>query len=667
MKAAQAVRSDTSRTRLWLAAIVAVAVAVRVAHVLLMRRSPGFEQLSMDPLYHAEWARAVARGEAFQPGPFFRAPLYPWFLALGFKLFGESLLAVRLVQCALGGAAAALTYAVGRRAFDARAGLVAAALVATNWVLVYFDGELLIATLIVPLNLLALALSLDLAEQPTPKRALGAGLVWGLTCIARPNPLLFMPFLALWLFWRARARAGSARALGACLALTLGVALPILPITAYNGAQGDRVLISSQAGVNFWIGNNPESDGSSAIVPGTRADWWGGYYDSIAQAEASAGRALRPSEVSAHYARRARAWIAAEPAAALRLFGRKLRYLVSDWELGNNQDERFFARRFGAARYLPPTFGHGGFGLLLGLAAVGLAAGGRDGRSRFPLWGFLLVYALGIAAFFVCSRFRAPLLPVLAVFAGRALVLGWDALRAGRPWAVLGGAACAALVAFGSATLPSEIETSDANGLLQLSVLEAQRGSRAEALGFAREAVAADPDNRIALRQLGVLLAQAGRPGEALAPLREALRLGPRDADSALALSSAARAAGALDEARQAAALAAEIAPNHPGGPLELGRIEFTAEGFESAAAHFARALERDPGSFDAAYSRALALARAGREEQALEAWLTAVALRARGEPEFVDNAYRALIDSLRRAGRAADAARVESEWRARS
>ena len=77
----------------------------------------------------------------------------------------------------------------------------------------------------------------------------------------------------------------------------------MLPISAYNRIVGeDWVLIASQAGVNLWIGNNPESDGSTAIVPGTRGGWWEGYHDSIALAEAEAGRTLSASGVSRHYA-----------------------------------------------------------------------------------------------------------------------------------------------------------------------------------------------------------------------------------------------------------------------------------------------------------------------------------------------------------------------------
>ncbi len=77
--------------------------------------------------------------------------------------------------------------------------------------------------------------------------------------------------------------------------------LPILPVTLANTLSGDFVLIASQGGVNFYIGNNPESDALRAVVPGTRTDWWGGYNDAIFMAEEALGRKLKPSEVSRYW------------------------------------------------------------------------------------------------------------------------------------------------------------------------------------------------------------------------------------------------------------------------------------------------------------------------------------------------------------------------------
>src|SRR5262245_318636 len=89
--------------RIALALLLGTALVLRVVYVLEQRANPFFAAPIRDGAYHVEWAKALARGgEPYHPGPFFRAPLYPWFLAACFRLFGEGLLLPRLLQCVLG-------------------------------------------------------------------------------------------------------------------------------------------------------------------------------------------------------------------------------------------------------------------------------------------------------------------------------------------------------------------------------------------------------------------------------------------------------------------------------------------------------------------------------------------------------------------------------------
>lgn len=516
-----------------------LALGLRVLFVLNMRANPTFEQPILDSQYHVEWARAIARGEDFyaskhgHPGPYFRAPLYIWLLGLLFRFFGEGLLLPRLVQCFLGMATTGLAYLVGKRAFDGRTGLLAALMAATYWVLIYFDGELLIETLIVPLDLLALWLTMRAGWRPTPLRAGLAGLAWGASAIARPNVLLFAPCVVLWLVWLARPR--WKRALAPAALFTLAFFAPILPVTAINYFHGgDRVLIASQGGVNFWIGNNPKSDGSTAIVPGTRGGWWTGYFDSIAQAERAEGRELRPSEVSQHYARQAWAFLFGEPEKSVPLLLRKLRIFWIDYEIGNNEDVRFVAHYFSwIPRWMPLRFSWLG---PLGLLGLVLAIAGRERARLVPLWAFLLVYTASVVAFFVCSRFRAPVLPVLMVLASHAVFWLVSAARARD----LGKLGLAALVLLPAAllvnVLPANLRRDDSNGLMQLGVAEWNRGHANLAIDLLEEAVRIKDQNSFAHTYLGIFLHKQERSAEAIEHLQKALLADGRNVDALEAL-----------------------------------------------------------------------------------------------------------------------------------
>jgi Dolichyl-phosphate-mannose-protein mannosyltransferase/Tetratricopeptide repeat len=561
-------------TRWILPSILILAFVLRLVYVLQSRASPFFAEPQMDAAYHVDWARALAEGRSFQPGPFFRAPLYPWFLSGVFWLFGESYLAPRIVQAGIGALGVGLVYLIGSRVFDRRVGWISALFAASYWVLIYFDAELLLPVLEVPLDLLAIWLSLRFGDDPTPRRAAVAGSAWGISAIVRPNVLLFAPVVGAWVAWiafRASAAAPPLRSkFAAPAAFALGLLAPILPITAYNTfIGGDTVLISSQGGVNLWIGNNPQSDGSSAIVPGTRADWWGGYYDAIHQAEASVGRTLKSSEVSNWYTKKALDFVIENPSIALRQFLWKMRLFWTDWELGNNSDERFFAFRFGPVlRWLPL-----GFGVLGPLALIGFFCSSRRALRDFPLWGFLPVYMMSVVAFFVCSRFRVPVLPVLCIFAAHTCITSVDLFRRKRLGALTARAFAFAVLSFGIRDVPRQIDRSESNGLWLLGVHEVQHANWEAGADYFQQAIAAKPRNVYALRDLGSVMTELGRFSEAEASFRSALEVRSDDPTTWRGLVNLELKQGRFAEAKASARQAIAVAPYSAGAQFDLGFV----------------------------------------------------------------------------------------------
>ena len=64
--------------------------------------------------------------------------------------------------------------------------------------------------------------------------------------------------------------------------------------------------------------------------------------------------------------------------------------------------------------------------VFIGLIA-GLVVALRRAGPLFPAWGFVLVYSASVVLFFVCSRFRVPILPLLMAHAG--LAVSWGVAR----------------------------------------------------------------------------------------------------------------------------------------------------------------------------------------------------------------------------------------------
>ena len=86
-----------------------------------------------------------------------------------------------------------------------------------------------------------------------------AGLLGGLTAIVNAPALVLLPVLAI----AARRRA---------VWLLLGAAIAVAPVTFRNWAEGrELVLVSSNTGINLYLGNNPRYDATVGMRPGR--DW----------------------------------------------------------------------------------------------------------------------------------------------------------------------------------------------------------------------------------------------------------------------------------------------------------------------------------------------------------------------------------------------------------
>ena len=506
-----------------------------------------------------------------------------------------------------------LVMRIGKRTLGERVGVVAGGLWGIYPIALRYEGDLLVEGLFIFLAMAGILQYLRCRAGSGGRGWLGAGILFGLAAITRPTILSFVVFLPVidWL-GRRRERTPGAPLLG-WGALALGLVLPILPVTAHNWLVGhDWVPIASQGGVNFLIGNNPKSDGYTAIVPGTRATWWGGHDDAVALAEGAVGRKLKPSEVSDYWFAEGKRFIREEPAAAARLILRKSFLFFWGAEISNNEHIYFLRHYSLPMRITLWYFGlYFPFGLVAPLGLVGMA---MALRRRAPgvvlLASYTLIYAAAVIAFFVCARFRLPVIPVLllfAVYAGVALcrrpraTLGWTV-------AVL---ALAVLFNCDPYRLNASIFGSQALSYLDLGAFQMQQGDMAEAKTLLAKASGLDPGHPAPHALLGRIALEEGQLELAEKELRLATRGDPvlfRDVvtQAQRDLGKLAIQRGWFDRARIVYELSLQLDPasaaSHAGAGIAAAAMGDSA----GAAAHFGRALEIDPEN---------AVARAGMEK----------------------------------------------------
>jgi 4-amino-4-deoxy-L-arabinose transferase-like glycosyltransferase len=156
-------------------------------------------------------------------------PLYYVLAWLWTQLAGTGEVGMRSLSALLGTATVGVGWALGRRLGGDRAGLVAAALLAVNPMLVWFSQEARAYALLVLLAALSALLWLRLLERPGSGRGLAWALVAALALATHYYAIFLVAPQALWLLvrvpgWRARAAALAPLAVaGAALApLALG-------------------------------------------------------------------------------------------------------------------------------------------------------------------------------------------------------------------------------------------------------------------------------------------------------------------------------------------------------------------------------------------------------------------------------------------------------------
>jgi hypothetical protein len=423
-----------ARRGLPLLAIVLAAIGAKLSHQWAVAADPSYGTLHGNAAGFWRQAQAILGGDwSIGNEVFFYGPLYPYFLAFCWWLGGAgSMLAPRLLQVVLSLALAWGTFAIARRAFDRGSALAASALVLFYWPSFFFESLLVATTLSTFLLVVAIGLTLS-ASGASPGRQyvalFAAGAAAGLACWGRGNVLLLLPVLATWLALDAYRRRESAEqprrrlraALAPALAFTIGASALILPVTLRNAVvAGDRVLLVSQGGINFFIGNNAQAFGTFHLPEsaGIHTDADGSYFANTKQiAERESGASLRPSEISSYWFRRGLRWIGEEPTAALALTWRKARLLLDAYEVPIHRNAAAARELSWAGRHLPLP----GWGLLLPLALGGLVLSPARRRGQGLLLVLALVYSASVVAFFVCDRYRFPLALILAPHAGYAV------------------------------------------------------------------------------------------------------------------------------------------------------------------------------------------------------------------------------------------------------
>lgn len=595
--------------------IVAFAFVLRLIYLFQIESFPLFYNLASDARRYDEWAMQIAGGDWLGRGVFYQAPLYPYFLGVLQSIAGHDLWFIRVAQIVLGALSCGFLYLAGTSFFSRSAGVTAGLILAVYAPAVFFDGLVQKTVLDIFFVALILAILGGAGQNPTWTKFIAVGALLGLLGLTRENALILAAVFPVWIWFQFSDRPSRAR-LGWIAVFVAGLSLVLLPVGLRNlKAGGEFKWTTSQFGPNFYIGNNPLANGEYSPLRSGHGDPDFERQDATELAEQAAGRALTPGEVSNYWTRRSMEFIRSDPGAWLGLLWRKWMLVWNAREIADADDFYMYETVSGLLNILGWP---GQFSFLAPLAALGIFLTWREWRRLWLLYLLLLAFAFSVAIFYVFARYRFPMVPILALFAGAGIMAARDLIRHHATTQLVSAAAIVIaaffLVRWPVAGRPGPSSAGYSN--LGNALLKQEKFD--EAVEMFDRALRIDPTDAVAHYNMGNAMLALNKFADAARHFEDAARLRPDYAESYANWGAALGGEGDADGAVKQFRHALDINPSLIEARYNLGKALAQRGHPAEAIDQFRELLKTDPGRLEARFQIARILAVQGHLDLSL-------------------------------------------------
>lgn len=252
----------------WLLGIIFTALVVRIACFFIYHAHSGIQTFEYESV-----AENLIQGKGFMFEALHTvyragvAPLFPGLCALIYTLFGHHHALIILLQIALNTMTCVLVFFLAARFCDRPCAYFAATLVALHPGLIIYSSTVLHSLTFYSFFVCSSVLLLVVCSRDGRlRRSVLLGISTGLCVLERPT---FLPFFVLawfWLFFYAQNKKEAKRTI---LISVVSLLLILSPWTIRNAAVFHRfVFIQTNQWWGFWLGNNPQSTGTTTVSSG---------------------------------------------------------------------------------------------------------------------------------------------------------------------------------------------------------------------------------------------------------------------------------------------------------------------------------------------------------------------------------------------------------------
>ena len=420
------------------AGLFTLALVLRIIFAVQWQNMPYGDTPLLDARAYDDWAQSITDGHLLRHQAFYQSPLYPYVLALFYKVFGHDLFGASLLNAVLDSFTAVTLSLVVRVQFGRMAQMITGVLAALYAPMIFYTAPVMKEPLALLLMSLFMLTSLHALTHNRPKAFILAGVMLGLAVLTRGNTLLLFPVVPImaWVRYR-RAAIKSVLFFAGALLLTL------LPATVHNAIVSyDFVPVTYADGFNLYIGHSPYANGTNAYPPEVSTDPVQEELNQGLIASRQVGHSLTPSHISAYWRTKAVSYALDNPWREAQLLGLKLFAFWNDADGFDNYDVRFIRAQFPSVLNLPLF----GFGVVSALAAFGFVASWRTKRMELTFLGTAIgVYMLSVVLFYVTDRYRLPVVVFLFPLAGAAIPMAVKMVRERNKKQLFATALCAAV------------------------------------------------------------------------------------------------------------------------------------------------------------------------------------------------------------------------------
>jgi len=348
--------------------IFVIALVTRGLYYFQYQGNPFFNEYgdSAESRHFDLAAQSFANGDLLANAPdYVFAPLYKYFLGSIYWLAGRDLQAVWSVQFFMGGLTVLLIFLICKQQFNLRTAWIAGLVYNFHGPVLMYEGVLLRTSLISFLGVASLYALIRLPQEPSFLRLVLTALPVALFIQCRPNVLLVFVFiLVFYRHWLRKEYLKTPK----CLALLVFLfCLPALVQSSF--VHGKPVLFEVAEPALLLPGHSVESSG-----------WLGSLQES-------------------GY-----------------LFSQKVYLFFSSFQVQDSYDFKSFQ---GHSFLLRTPLSN--FGLLSALGLFGFALGMQTFQRHRMLYAYSVGMSLTVILIFISARYRIPVIPFFAIWAGFAL------------------------------------------------------------------------------------------------------------------------------------------------------------------------------------------------------------------------------------------------------